>query len=83
MAKQYDPFLVRDSDGQLVDSRIKYGPGDRIRVVRGVLGGLTATVVRVLDQWVIDGRIVGDDRYELSLDNERKITVAWDEVEAV
>ena len=83
MRKQYDPYLVSGSDGHLHDTRIKYGRGDRVRVIRGVLGGLTATVENLVEPLVVDGRTITAYRYELTMDNEKRITVPWDEVEGV
>jgi hypothetical protein len=51
--------------------------------VRGVLGGRAATVEKLLDTFIIDGRAVTEHRYELLMDDGRKITAPWDEVEAV
>ena len=83
MAKQFDPYMERGPDGRITDTRLRYGRGDRIRIIRGVKGGETGTVESLVGQMVVDGRSVTMPAYHVVLDVGHIITIKWDEIEGV
>ena len=82
MAKEHDSYLVRGPDGRLTDTRCKYGPGDRVRIIRGANGGISGTVDSLVGQVMVGGRSVTGPGYNVVLDDGQVATIKWDEVES-
>jgi len=75
-------YLVKQPDGMWLDTRYRFGPGDKLRILEGPHRGRIATVTTLGAQMQVDGRSVAVACYNTELVADgRWVTVRWDAVE--
>ena len=75
-------YLVHLPDGRVIDTRGKFRRGDRVRVTSGPHAGVTGTADSLVAQLRENGRWIMMAGYHVRTDDNRNVTVKWDELEA-
>ena len=74
-------YLIRRSDGSVVDTRLRFGRDDRARITQGPHAGRMATVESLLGRWVENSTPQGAPGYNVALDGGDVVSVRWDWLE--
>ena len=75
-------YLVKQTDGMWVDTRYRFGPGDKLRILEGPHRGRITTVTTLGAQMQVNGVSVTVACYNTELVADgRWVTVRWDHVE--
>ena len=75
-------YIVDLPGGGVMDTRLRFGRDDRVRITQGPHAGRTATVESLLGCWIENSRPQIDPGYNLILDGV-VVSVRWDWVARV
>ena len=78
--KSYLKYLP---DGRVIDTRGKFKRGDRVRITAGPHVGVTGAADSLVAQMRENGRWITMAGYHVRTDDDRNVTVRWDELEAL
>ncbi len=76
-------YLALRPDGSIVDTRLRFGRDDRVRITRGPHAGSLATVESLLGCWIKDNSPQSEPGYNVALDGGDVVSVRWDWVAPV
>ena len=74
-------YLIKRSDGSVLDTRLRFGRDDRVRITQGPHAGRLATVESLLGCWIKDSSPQRDPGYNVILDGGNVVSVRWDWVD--
>ena len=75
-------YLILRPDGSVLDTRLRFGRDDRVRITQGPHSGLLATVESLLGRWIENSRPQNEPGYNVALDGGDVVSVRWDWVAA-
>ena len=77
-------YLVQRPDGSVVDTRLRFGRDDRVRITQVPHAGRLATVESLLGRWIENSRPQNEPGYNVALDGDGDgvVSVRWDWVAA-